>query len=176
MGWGNYLGDEGSELPSARKFEIIRLAIEWKREDESAWPPKTDYDLLQEAFLELERRKILCRENFSCCTRCALDEMGGEISGAHFEGLAPRGFVLFHEQHLRAASVWDAPLTLVCGPVDWDAPDANGIGSEVFQVLEEAGLQVKESFVSETPIKFLDVHMVWRKRMPGGAAEQDKLK
>jgi hypothetical protein len=33
-------------------------------------------------------------------------------------------------------------------------------------VLEEAGLQVKESIVSETPVKILDVHMVWRKRMP----------
>lgn len=160
LGWCNFIGEDGCDLPSTRKYEIARLAIEWKRRDECAWPSTTDTDLLQAAFQELESRNIICRENYSCCTNCARFELACEVNPSM------RGYVWFHEQHLRAASVWEAPLTLVCGPVNWDAPDANGIGAEVRQVLELAGLQVKESLVSATPVKILDVHMVWRKRMP----------
>ena len=166
LGWCNFIGEDGCDLPSTRKYEIARLAIEWKRRDESAWPSTTDIDLLQAAFQVLERRNVICRENFQCCSNCARSEMSLEIAVAQQNAPMPRGYVWFDEQDLRAASVWGAPLTLVCGPVNWDAPDANGFGAEVRQVLEEAGLQVKESIVSETPVKILDVHMVWRKRMP----------
>ena len=160
------LPEERVGLTDARRVELVRLALAWKRADEAAWTVVTDNDRLQAVFSTLEGRGLVCRETFLCCSSCARGEMYYLIASMKEEGMSPRGYVFFHEQD-RDACLEGWPLTIVCGPADWKAPGANDIGREVRQALEEAGLSVEESYVSETPIKLLDVKMVWRKRMPG---------
>ena len=161
------LPEERVGLTDARRVELVRLALAWKRADEAAWTAVTDNDRLHTAFSTLESRGLVCRENFLCCSSCAGAEMHYLIASMQDEGMSPRGYVFFHEQDLANACYGGEPLTIVCGPADWKAPGANDIGREVRQALEEAGLSVEESYVSETPIKLLDVKMVWRKRMLG---------
>ena len=160
------LPEEMAGLTDARRVELVRLALAWKRADEAVWTAVTDNDRLHAAFSALEVRGLVCRENFLCCSSCASGEMGYLIESMKEEGMSPRGYAFFHEQD-RDACLEGWPLTIACGPADWKAPGANDIGREVRKALEEAGLSVEESYVSETPIKLLDVKMVWRKRMPG---------
>ena len=55
---------------------------------------------LSEAFAELETIGVIAREDFSCCTTCAHDEIRDEC--AKLPGA--RGFVYYHEQEKNGRS------------------------------------------------------------------------
>src|SRR5262245_61330412 len=75
------------------RAEVKRLTKELlaaHRAEEATWKGPTDCDRLDAAFAALQRRGVVARQNFSCCSNCGhgemWDEMGNMGPNARVEG------------------------------------------------------------------------------------------
>lgn len=116
------------------------LISEHKREQE-AWPKTTDCDRLDQAFAELERTGVVCRQDFSCCGTCGTTEIQDEMETASRGGTQVRGYAFYHMQDTESA-VEGHGLYLNYGAVEDGEAAAVGIGQEIVEALKQEGLKV----------------------------------
>jgi hypothetical protein len=90
--------DEKSEWVKQKAPEIMDELVKNLYVEQAQWPEVTDCDRLDEAFSYLEDKGIMCRQNYSCCSNCGVDEIWNEIQAAKDCGKQIRGYVFFHSQ------------------------------------------------------------------------------
>jgi hypothetical protein len=145
---------EGIDLAQVATDEA--LAYEQRQ---AQWPPITDYDRLHSAFLALNDRDIVARENFSCCGNCGAGEIWDEIRE---HGEAARGYAFFHMQDTESA-VDAGTLYLGYGATEPGEAPALAVGNEVVATLREHGLRTDWNGSWSTRIQ---VTLDWQRRRP----------
>ncbi|MFE1252025.1 DUF6891 domain-containing protein [Streptomyces sp. NPDC058735] len=158
-----YLMGEGEEPPPvspAQAREIVeRLWLERVQEQE-AWTGPTDPDRLERAFAALDRAGVVAREDFTCCRRCGLMEIGAEVDDVS----RVRGFVFFHHQGTRRAAEGGG-LSLYYGGFDGSEETTAAVGHEVVAALTAAGLSTQWNGSPDRAIEVTPLR--WRKRLVG---------
>lgn len=140
---------------------VLEQEIAAYREDARSWPEVTDYDHLDRAFAELERRGIVCRQNFTCCGTCGSAEIWDEIREVGSGGAQVRGYVFFHMQDTDSA-VDGHGLYLNYGATAEGETPALEIAREVSAALTQAGLQVDWEGAWDRRI---GVRLDWKRRL-----------
>lgn len=132
----------------------------WRRlvDEQAGWPEVTDCDRLDAAFAELERRRIIARQNFTCCQTCGLSEIWGEADGWPHE---PRGYVFFHVQATERAAAGGG-LDFSYGSTDQQDATVTAIANEVVEVLREHDLDATWNGDRNRKIA---VALDWRRRV-----------
>lgn len=141
---------------------MFREELEAHRKSQIAWPPVTDCDRLEAAFQELERKGIVCRQNFSCCGTCGAGEIEAEIESIQAEGKPARGYVFYHMQDTDAA-VRGEGLYLNYGAAQAGERPALQVAHEIVGALEQQGLSVQWDGTWATRIH---VQLDWKRRRP----------
>jgi hypothetical protein len=137
----------------------LSAALTARKIDVRRWPATTDCDRLDQALTALESEGIVARQNFWCCTSCAIPALADEMIDEEARGTAVRGYVFFHSGTLDNA-VSGHPLALQCGGAlaDDDAAAA-GIAARVSAEVQRAGLDPRWSGG-----RVVDVTIDWKRR------------
>lgn len=149
------MGDE--DKGDIRRIVGDRWAERIREQD--GWPEVTDNDRLDRAFARLAASRIVAEQNFGCCKRCGLTEIG-----AGEDLSAVDGFTFFHEQDTDRA-VDGGPLYLAFGSFTDDDRRAE-IGERVVAALQAEGLETEWD---GSPSQRIIVRLTWRKRLPSEA-------
>src|SRR5262245_18046584 len=152
--------DSDALEPLAREFTREALAEHYRAQAE--WPERTDCDRLDEAFAELERRGIVCRQNFSCCGTCGASEIWGEMEAAAKSGRPICGYAYFHMQDAESAVECDG-LYLSYGATAEGEDAALAVAREIIEVLNPHGLATDWEGSWRTRI---GVTIDWKRRRP----------
>lgn len=131
------LADE-SDDPTLRPYvaQFTAEELELHKQQQGAWPAKTDCDRLDEAFAELNQIGIVARQNFSCCQTCGNDEIMDEVKAAEQNGANPHGYTYYHMQDTGSA-VHGSGIYLAYAGRD----DALAVANEIVATLQRHGLQ-----------------------------------
>jgi len=142
--------------------DIARLAADEAAEYErrqAGWAPITDYDRLHSAFVALNDRGIVARENFSCCGNCGSAEIWDEVNE---HGETARGYTFFHMQDTEGA-VENGSMYLSYGATEEGEAPALAIAGEVVGALREHGLRAEWNGSWN---KRIHVPLEWQRRRP----------
>jgi hypothetical protein len=131
-------------------------------EEQNTWPGRTDCDLLDSAFGELNRAGVVARHNFSCCGTCGVAEIGDEIAEAAEDGLDVRGYTFYHMQDTDSA-VEGYGLYLNYGALEAGEAAALRVGNEIVDALQRHGLKTRWNGSWEERIW---VGLDWKRRLP----------
>jgi uncharacterized protein DUF6891 len=147
----------------------LAAALAARTRDERAWPATTDCDRLDQACAALEAEGVVARQNFWCCTSCAIPAITDEMMTEEARGTAVRGYVLFHSGTLENA-VSGHSLALQCGGsiADDDTADAR-IAERVVHALKRVGLDPEWSGG-----RIVDVAIDWKRRRKHAPAREVK--
>lgn len=164
--------DDQPPIAQAQAQRIVAPLWAERLAQQAEWPERTDFDALKDAFGALERRNIVARDNFSCCTRCGHGEIHDET------GPDSVGYVFFHQQATDRA-VCEGRLWLYFGTCsvqqdageDADGPDV-AVGRAVVEEIARVGLPVEWN--GEGGKAILVAPIEWRKRLPVGADDEDE--
>ena len=160
-----YDADKEDLLSAAN--DVARKVIEAHIAKQATWPKVTDCNRLTKAFKKLDKEGILCRENFSCCTRCGHAQINEEIEERIEEDkdFEPFGYAFYHEQDVESA-VESNEICIAFG--SWDGDDAAdcAVGRKIVQVISAQGLQVDWDETAEQRIM---VSLDWKRRWARGA-------
>jgi hypothetical protein len=145
------------DAPAVRA--ALAAALAERAIHERAWPATTDCDRLDEAFAALSADGVVARQDFWCCTSCAIPAITDEMMDEEAKGTTVRGYVFFHSGTLHNA-VSGHPLGLQCGGTiaDDEAADAR-VAERVFHALKRAGLDPEWSGG-----RGVDVAIDWKRR------------
>jgi hypothetical protein len=127
------------------QFHAQRLldeAVESHRQRQQEWPEVTDCDRLDAAFSELEKRGIVSRQDFTCCSTCGAAEIWDEMKEARENGRQVKGYTFYHMQDTEAAIEGDG-ICLSYGSVIEGEEEALIIGREVVSTLDQHGLRTE---------------------------------
>ena len=130
-----------------------------KREAEAAWPTRTDWDRLAEAFSALERDGVLALHNAEYTTSDAHGDAWDIIARSQ-EGTW-RGFAYYHRQDVERV-VDGMPLFFGFEAVAKDEAAKREAGEVVAAALREAGFSVDWNGDPETRMSVADID--WKKR------------
>jgi len=129
-------------------------------EAEAAWPKVTDCDRLDQAFVELESRGIVCRQDFSCCGTCGASEIQDEMEAVRKKGQLVRGYAFYHMQDTESA-VDGYGLCLNYGSAEEGELAAIRIGHEICDAIRAKVLVVEWDGSWE---KRIAVKVDWKRR------------
>ncbi|MGW7491468.1 DUF6891 domain-containing protein [Streptomyces sp. NPDC054786] len=151
--------DPPVSLDEARR--IVGGLWEERLAEQAEWPEVTDADRVAQAFDTLNAQGLTARMNFSCCSNCALAEIGAERADGD------RGFVFFHYQDTESAAEGHG-LSVRYGAYadtgEASAEDRAGVGRVVVAAFAGAGLPVRWD---GDPDRVIEVAAPdWRKRLP----------
>ncbi|MFG2141331.1 DUF6891 domain-containing protein [Streptomyces sp. NPDC048650] len=148
---------EPDEVPLDDAARIVTGLWEERLAEQAGWPEVTDADRVVEVFAALGRQGLTARMNFSCCSGCALAEIGAErAEGDH-------GFVFFHYQDTESLADGHG-LSVRYGSYADSGRDRAEVGRAVVAALTGAGLPAAWD---GDPDKVIDVAPLdWRKRLP----------
>jgi hypothetical protein len=138
---------------------MVATLLEMQRRLESEWDQPTDCDRLDQAFDQLNRQRIIARQNLPCCSTCALAEISGQMESRIMNGEAVRGYLFYHEQDTEQAARGE--LFLSYGSSAERAADVVQVGQEIVQELERVGLTAAWNQKADERIA---VPLTWRKR------------
>ncbi|WP_152523159.1 DUF6891 domain-containing protein, partial [Nocardiopsis potens] len=113
----------GRPITSLQARRLLQPIWEARAAEQERWTGTSDNDRLDAAFAALDDAGITARQNFSCCSRCGLSEIGAEREGA-------RGFVFYHCQDTDAAAAGHG-LHLAYGGFDGSEETTAAVGREV---------------------------------------------
>src|SRR5262249_15271978 len=74
--------DERGGGPGAGTGQVTPERLAPHRAEQAGCPPPPDCDRLDAAFAAMQRRGVIARQNFSCCSNCGHGEMWGEMRSA----------------------------------------------------------------------------------------------
>lgn len=157
-----FVDDAGPDVLEPLAERLTRKAVAAHALSERTWPDVTDCDRLDDAFAELNRGGIVCRQNFSCCGNCGVAEIGDEMQAEAEAGLKVRGYAFYHMQDTEAA-VEGCGLFLNYGATDGDAVASEDVGRKIADTLTRHGLTVQWDGSLQTRI---GVQLDWKRRRP----------
>jgi len=155
--WGDEMDPERLRSRAAALTDE-RLADHLR--EQQGWPAVTDCDRLDQAFAELEREGIVCRQDFTCCSRCGSRDIWDEIEQAQAEGVEVRGYAFYHSQDTDAA-VDNGGLYLAYGGVASDEDGDVAVGCAIEEALQRNGLRTDWN---GNPRRRIYVEVEWRRR------------
>lgn len=154
----NYMDGEADAAEiEALASSLTAFALSKHMAAQTMWPSTTDCDRLAAAFAELNDADIVARENFACCHKCGLAEIGGEVR----DPAAVRGYAFYHQQDAENA-VELGSFHIAYGV--FGRPPTAAIGIEVAEVLRRHGLDVYwDGSISQR----IMVRLNWQRRRVG---------
>lgn len=144
--------------PAIKRLTAEALATH--RAEQSGWGSTTDCDRLDEAFAALNRRGIVARQDFSCCTKCGHTDIWDEIAQVE-EHQQVEGYVFYHLQCTERA-IASGQLLLAYGTVEESEEALARVANVAVSELRQAGLDAKWQGDGGCPI-VVD-GLVWRRR------------
>ena len=157
--------DDVTDITSLAESVLYKLISE-----QAEWPKDEMEDMrkLISAFRALERKGVVSRASYSCCSRCGNGEIRAEALSQHV------GYCYFHEQDLDAC-IERRGLVLRHGVIGDDFEDLKKrteIARILVQTMEEAGLKV---IWNQDPEKVIELPgFKWRVRLHDGSAESEE--
>lgn len=159
----DYLYEHGHEEGAAAlAARITDEALATHQTRQSTWPDTTDCDRLDAAFETLERRGIVCRQNFSCCGTCGSAEIWDEMKKTYDAGQPVVGYAFFHMQDTESA-VKGCGLYLNYGATEEGEDAALAVAQEVVVALNDSGFVTDWNGQWSTRIR---VAIDWKRRRP----------
>ena len=156
-----YLEEEiDPELLQARATALVGELLAEHLREQQGWPATTDCDRLDQAFRELEREGIVCRQNFTCCMSCGSSEIWGEIEQARARGIDVRGYAFYHSQDTDAAVDGGGVYLAYAGVAPGDEADV-AVGQAIEDALQRSGLRTSWDGSRQRRIY---VELEWRRR------------
>jgi hypothetical protein len=122
-----------------KRFTAERLAAH--RDEQAQWKGPTDCDRLDAAFAAMQRRGVVARQNFSCCSNCGHGEMWGEMSNMG-PNARVEGYAFYHMQDTESA-VEGGTLYVKYGSNREGDEAITEVGRVVAEELRKAGLKVQ---------------------------------
>jgi hypothetical protein len=150
--------DEEVLRPIAER--LTREAVTAHVREQASWPDVTDCDRMDDAFAELNRSGIVCRQNFSCCGNCGVAEIGAEIQAERARGLVVRGYAFYHMQDTESAAEGYG-LYLNYGSIEDGEAAALQVAQTIVAALERHGLTTEWNGRVDTRIH---VRLDWKRR------------
>jgi hypothetical protein len=141
---------------------LTQEALQAHLREQATWPDVTDCDRLEDAFADLERKGIVCRQNFTCCSNCGRYEIGDEMRNACAGGCDVRGYAFYHMQDTESATQ-GCGLYLNYGSVGGTEAEGTHIGHEIVDALNRHGLKTRWDGSFSNRI-FVEVD--WKRRRP----------
>jgi hypothetical protein len=138
----------------------VEEAIRAHHAKQAMWTKPTDCDKLDAAFRSLNRKGVLARQNFSCCSNCGEAEIGGEMNEAKANGRKVIGYAFYHMQDTESA-VMGHGIYIKYGAAKVDAALTKVIGQKIFDALTAAGLKPNWNGKPDTCVV---VALKWKKR------------
>jgi hypothetical protein len=136
-----YAEDEHGGVDRDRIREVTAELLAAHRAEQAGWPDPTDCDRLDAAFAAMQRRGVIARQNFSCCSNCGHAEMWGEMRSPPPNWLV-EGYAFYHMQDTERA-VEGGGLYVKYGAVEEGEEAAAAVGRVVAEELRNAGLTVE---------------------------------
>jgi hypothetical protein len=148
------------EHDEAAVGRYVEEAIRAHHAKQATWTEPTDCDKLDVAFRSLNRKGVIARQNFSCCSNCGEAEIGGEMNEAKENGRKVIGYAFYHMQDKESA-VEGHGIYIKYGAAVVDETRTRLIGEKIMAALTDAGLKAKWNGKPDTCVV---VPMKWRKR------------
>jgi hypothetical protein len=130
--------------------------------EKESYPPITDCDRLDSAFMAMNQRGIIAIQNAGYTQSDGYDEVG-EVFSNHPDQDSVRGYCFYHEQDLHCV-MENGELRFAFGPVD--PADEQTLGIEVGNIVREelirAGFTVQWNGTFEN--RLCVPNLVWQKR------------
>jgi hypothetical protein len=158
--------EQGANPDELRTYAAEVLERLWaeQRRLEAGWSGRTDCDRLDQAFSDLEKRGIVCRQDFTCCGTCGVAEIGAELNDAEMRGVRIRGYAFYHQQDTERA-VEGAGVYLNYGAEREGDAAALAIAKEIVSALKSNGLKPRwDGTIGQR----IHVPLVWRRRLNCG--------
>jgi hypothetical protein len=139
---------------------LTREALAAQRAEQAYWKVPTDCDKLDSAFDAMQKRGVVARQNFSCCSNCGHGEMWGEM-----ESMGPNarveGYAFYHVQD--TGSAVDGGSLFVKYGANRDGDEAiTAVGRIIAEELRKAGLKVRWNGSPSSAVEVIDID--WKKR------------
>lgn len=135
----DYAADEHGNPMRAQVKRLTKELLAAHRAEQATWATPTDCDRLDAAFDAMQRRGVVARQNFSCCSNCGHAEMPGEI-----EAMGPNahvvGYAFYHMQDTESAAEGGG-IYVKYGSVETGGEVA--VGEVIAEELRRAGLKVE---------------------------------
>jgi hypothetical protein len=151
--------EEYGELDEEAFEKLVDQAIRAHHTRQAKWPTPTDCDKLDAAFKALERKGVVARQNFTCCSNCGHHEIWDEIKETRTKRKVI-GYAFYHMQDTQAA-VDGGGIYVKYSAVENDEVKKRLIGQKVVDALTAAGL--KPGWDGD-PGCAIEVRVKWRKR------------
>ncbi len=145
------------------QHEIKQLTAESladHRRKQADWVGQSDCEKLDRAFDALKGKRIVARQNFSCCLNCGHHEIWDEIEEVEKQHSVD-GYVFYHLQCTEDA-VKTGQLSMAYGSVEDDEECLQRVGRAVVEELQKFGLSAEWNGEIGSPILVND--LVWRRR------------
>jgi len=151
-----------TEVKDLRPFaeQMTKEAVAAHMRDQATWPDVTDCDRVDDAFAELNRSGIVCRQNFTCCSNCGHYEIGDEMKAEKDDGLVVRGYAFYHMQDTERAADGGG-LFVRFGCVSPGEAEGTRIGQEIVEALKRQHLTTTWNGKFDTCIY---VPLDWKRR------------
>jgi hypothetical protein len=156
--------EEYGEHDEAAVERYVEEAIRAHHVKQATWTTPTDCDKLDAAFRSLNRKGIIARQNFSCCSTCGHYEMGLELKGPRRRRMT--GYAFYHIQDTESA-VEGGGVYIKFGATSSDRVGNEAVGLKVTDSLTAAGLMHEWNGDPDTAVF---VPLKWKKR------RKDRLK
>jgi hypothetical protein len=130
-----------------------------KSSAERIWPPSTDCDRLDDAFVELNERGIIALQNAGMTMSDGHEDVSQQLRKRGREGI--RGYCFYHQQDLDR--VLDGlPLYLAFGDLEATREGKTDVGNQIKAVLEGHGFPVTWNGDAET--RMMIERLDWKRR------------
>jgi hypothetical protein len=136
----NYDDYDGDGFEALVKTQTKQLLLDYYQ-TQRQWINLTDCDRLDQAFAELERRGILSRQNFACCSNCGYREIQDEIEEVRLTGRDVVGYTFYHLQ-ITESAVEGYGLELYYGAMPRHPEYDEAVALEIVSILEAHDLNV----------------------------------
>lgn len=151
--------EEYGELDEEAVEKLVDQAIRAHHVKQTKWPPPTDCDKLDAAFKALERKGIVARQHFTCCSNCGHHEIWDEIKEAQAKRKVI-GYAFYHMQDTQSA-VDGGGIYVKFAAVENDDVKKRLVGQKIVDALTTTGLKPRWD---GDPGCAIAVRLKWRKR------------
>jgi hypothetical protein len=151
--------EEYGEVDEEAVEALVDLALRAHHTKQKRWKLPTDCDKLDTAFKSLERKGVVARQNFTCCSNCGHHEIWDEVKQTRAKGKVI-GYAFYHQQDTEAA-VDGGGIYVKFAAVENDDVKKRLVGQKVVDSLTAAGLKPRWD---GDPGCAVAVKLKWRKR------------
>ncbi|NWF81566.1 MAG: hypothetical protein HXY37_16210 [Chloroflexi bacterium] len=145
--------------------QVVESLLKQHRARQATWSTVTDCDRLDRAFAHLEASGIVCRQHFTCCSRCGEAEILNELASLQAGGQLVRGYA-FYDVRETDAAILGHGLHLSFGAATRDLAAAHFVGQKLVSTLEQQGLRT--DWTGE-PSSRIFVDLDWKRRRGSSA-------